>query len=268
MRRSATGSARRAAANGSSTRRSGPSRRAVPASSARSMHPTRSSRGRPANSSIENARSQHSGAPAHPGVEGSTPSYRRQTGCPAAGRPTYRESARQKGPPPPPLWTVDFVHTESRLPAGCALRAAQQPTMKRKLNKESTTAPTPSTAGVPSLELDLHDAADRSSVTEVRSLAELADSDDISAADGPAATWLATADATSRLPDPPTSEEAAGDPSATRSGRWSATGMPLYARAMHAHPVLDAAGERELAATIEARAADLWSALLGDEVMA
>src|SRR6266545_5002256 len=197
MRRSATGSARRAAANGSSTRRSGPSRRAVPASSARSMHPTRSSRGRPANSSIENARSQHSGAPAHPGVEGSTPSYRRQTGCPAAGRPTYRESARQKGPPPPPLWTVDFVHTESRLPAGCALRAAQQPTMKRKLNKESTTAPTPSTAGV-------------------RSLAELADSDDISAADGPAATWLATADATSRLPDPPTSEEAAGDPSATR----------------------------------------------------
>jgi len=63
-------------------------------------------------------------------------------------------------------------------------------------------------------------------------------------------------------------DEAAPSAARARSGRRSATGMPLYARTMAEHPVLDAAGERALAADIEARSAAVWAALLDDEVIA
>jgi RNA polymerase primary sigma factor len=63
-------------------------------------------------------------------------------------------------------------------------------------------------------------------------------------------------------------EEQAVSAARPRAGRRSATGMPLYARAMAEHPVLDAAGERALAAEIEARSAAVWTALLRDEVIA
>ena len=46
--------------------------------------------------------------------------------------------------------------------------------------------------------------------------------------------------------------------------RWSGAGMPIYARAMASHPVLDAAGERRLAALIEERTIALGCTLLSD----
>ena len=116
---------------------------------------------------------------------------------------------------------------------------------------------------------DAPDTVDSSARDETPAVLEFgADRDDVFASGVQSEAWGIDSDTTADLTAPASPPGDAREVPSVKGARRSSSGMRLYGRAMAAHPLLDAAGERRLAATIEKRGDDVWAALLRDEALA